>query len=226
MRLSELFEKIPEIPIKNDIRYFLSFNKMIPASISNMSPIKGYEQMYQLKEGDVVVDAGAYPGDYTVWASRRAGSTGKVICFEPTPHNRQILERNLKREKANNVTIVPKGLWNENTVLNLSGTTGFSASVAAGNTGDQIEVVRLDDALNQLGIKKIDVLKMDIEGAEIEAIQGCEQTLKNNHVQVLVATYHIVNGKNTSSFIEGFLKKCGYQTKTAYPTHLTTHGWC
>lgn len=225
MKLSELFEKLPEIPIKNDIRYFLSFNPMIPALISNLSPIKGYEQMYPLKEGDVVVDAGAYPGDYTIWASRKVGASGRVIAFEPTPQNKAILERNLKREKYDNVTIVPKGLWNENTTLNLSGTSGFSASVSADNTGDTIEVSRLDDALEELGIEKIDVLKMDIEGAEIEAIQGCEKTLRNNVAEVMVATYHIVNGQNTSSFIEEFLKRCGYEAETTYPSHLTTHGW-
>ncbi len=225
MKLSELFEKLPEIPIKNDIRYFLSFNPIIPESISNLSPIKGYEQMYQLKEGDVVVDAGAYPGDYAIWASRQVGATGKVICFEPTPHNRAILERNLRREKYDNAIIVPKGLWNKNTTLNLSGITGFSASVSEDNTGDTIDVSRLDDALDKLGISKIDVLKMDIEGAEIEAIQGCEKTLEANKAQVMIATYHIVNGQNTSSFIEGVLKKYGYEAQTTYPTHLTTHGW-
>lgn len=225
MNLSKIFENLPEVPIKNNFRYFLSFSPLIPTSISNLSPIKGYEQIYPLRAGDIVVDAGAYPGDYAIWASRKVGKTGKVICFEPTPQNREILQRNLKREKYDNTIIVPKGLWNKNTTLNLSGTTGFSASISANNKGGSIEVTCLDDELKALGIPKIDVLKMDIEGAEIEAIQGCRETLRNNSAHIMIATYHIINGENTSAFIEKELRQCGYEAETTYPSHLTTHGW-
>ena len=64
----------------------------------------------------------------------------------------------------------------------------------------EIIVVKLDDELRKLGINKIDVLKMDIEGAEIEAIQGSKETLKRSKVNVTIASYHIVDGKTTSHF--------------------------
>ena len=223
--LAKLFEKFPEWAIKNDIRYFLAFNRFIPSFISNLSPVKGYELYYQLKEGDIVVDAGAYPGDYAVFASRKVGKAGKVICFEPDSKNREILRKNLAYEKLNNVIIIPKGLWNKNTTLRFKGTDGLHSSLLSNEGEGEIEVVRLDDELKKLGVKKIDVLKMDIEGAEIQAIEGCKETLMKNNVNVAIASYHIVDGKRTSYFLEDFLSKLNYNVKSDFSKHLTTYAW-
>jgi len=223
--LAKIFEKIPEWSIKNDLRYFLAFNPMVPKFVQDISPVKGYELHYHLKNGDVVVDAGAYPGDYAVFASRKIGKSGKIICFEPDPRNRAILRKNLIKEKMNNFIIVPKGLWNKNTTLKLENSDGLHSSLSSSKGNQEIEVVKLDDELKKLGIKKIDVLKMDIEGAEIEAIQGSKENLKKSDVHVAIASYHIINGKTTSYFLESYLSKLGYKTKSAFPKHLTTYAW-
>lgn len=222
--LSKAFEKIPEHHWKNDLRYFIAFNKLIPNAVADMSPVKGYEMYRKLKEGDIVVDAGAYPGDYAVYASRKVGKTGKVICFEPDPKNRRVLMKNLMKEKHGNFVIVPKGLWNKNTKLKMEAMDGLHSSLL-GNKGHEINVVRLDDALKKLGISKVDVIKMDIEGAEIEAIQGAIKTLRNNKVYVAIASYHVVDGKTTDIFLEKFLSKLGYKTKTDFKRHQTTFAW-
>jgi FkbM family methyltransferase len=229
--LTKGFERFPEWPVKNEIRYFLAFNPLVPKAISDLSPVKGYELYYQLKPGDVVVDAGAFTGDYTVYASRKVGPTGRVLAFEPDPKTCRILERNLKRERFQNVTIIPKGLWNENTTLTFQVLNSLQSHVAAspapGEAPDrvQVEVVRLDDELQRLGITKVDLLKMDIEGAEIQAIEGCEKVLAENNVHVAIAAYHIVNGETTSLFLEKFLRVRGYETKSDYHKHLTTYAW-
>lgn len=223
--ISTLFEKIPEWSIKNDLRYFLAFNRLVPNFIQDISPIKGYELYYNLKEGDIVVDAGAYPGDYAVFASRKIGKSGKIICFEPDKKNRKILRRNLEKEWPNNFIIVPKGLWNKNITLNFKGNNGLHSSLSSNKGIQKIIVVSLDDELKKLGIKKIDMLKMDIEGAEIEAIQGSREILKKNKVNVAIASYHIVNGKTTSYYLEEYLSKLGYKTKSTFPKHLTTYAW-
>lgn len=222
--LAAIFEKIPEIPIKNDIRYFLAFSPLVPKFVSDISPVKGYELHLKLEQGDYVVDAGAYPGDYSILASRKVGQTGKVIAFEPDPKNREILRKNLEKEGRDNFIIVPKGLWNKNTKLNLENPDGLHSNLK-GISGQQIEVVKLDDELKKLGIDKINVLKMDIEGSEVEALEGAEETLKNNKTKIIVASYHKREGKTTSYFVEDFLKKLGYETKSDFPKHLTTYGW-
>jgi FkbM family methyltransferase len=218
------FMGIPEFNWKNDLRYFLAFNPLVPSFISDWSPIKGYEKYYQIKEGDVVVDAGAYPGDYTIFAATRAGSSGHVIAFEPDEANRTVLGRNLAARKLENVTIVPKGLWNSEAVLKFE-PGGFGAKVVCSNKGGAtIPVTTLDLALSRLGIANIDVLKMDIEGAEIQAVEGCRETLSRSNAFVCIASYHLVDGADTSARMEAFLRSVGYQAHTGHPRHLTTYG--
>jgi FkbM family methyltransferase len=228
--LADLFAKMPEWHFKNDIRYFLALNPMVPNFISDLAPVKGYELNYQLKPGDVVVDAGAFTGDYTFFASRKVGPTGRVLAFEPDPKTREILIRHTKKEKyGHNITVVPKGLWNENTTLRFNDLNSLQSKLEPGAPSGPntvtVDVCRLDDELKKLGVKKIDVLKMDIEGAEIEAIQGSEETLANNRVNVIIAAYHIVNGETTSHYLEKFLRARGYEAKSDFPKHLTTYGW-
>ena len=226
--LAKLFERIPEWPIKNNIRYFLAFNKLVPSFISDISPIKGYELNYNLKEGDIVIDAGAFTGDYAVFAAKKVKERGKVIAFEPDSKNRRILIKNLNHEKIKNVTIIPKGLWSKNTTLILNQSQGLHSFLSGENKGDKtgsekVKVVKLDDELRRLNIKRVDFIKMDIEGAEIEAIKGSEKILRQYKPRLAIASYHIVNNKTTSIFLEKYLTGLGYKVKSDFPKHLTTY---
>jgi len=223
--ITRSFEKFPEIPIKNSLRKFLAFNILVPKSIQNLSPLKGYELHRKLKNGDIVVDAGAFTGDYTVFAAKKVGKEGRVIAFEPDEKNRKILEKNLKYENLNNVTIIPRGLWGKNTTLKFQSSEGLHSTFNSKKAESTIKVVKLDDELKKLRIDKLDVLKMDIEGAEIEAIKGSIVTLKKFHPFVIIASYHEVNGKETSIFLENFLKKIGFKVISDFPNHKTTYAW-
>ena len=223
-----MFEKFPEWPIKNNIRYFLAFNSMVPKSIQDLSPIKGYEMYRKLQEGDIVVDAGAFTGDYTIFAAKKVGPNGLIIAFEPDEKNRKILAHNIEHSKLNNVIIVPKGLWNENGLLNIT-SDGLHSMVGVpskdydANTFTQIEVCRLDDELKRLNIPKVDVIKMDIEGAEIEAIQGCVETLRDSDPFIIIASYHIVDGVETKFFLEDYFRDIKYKAISDFPKHTTTY---
>ena len=159
--LTKLFEKFPEIPIKNKIRYFLAFNKLVPESISDLSPVKGYDLHYKLKKGDVVLDVGAFTGDYTVFAAKRVGKSGKVIALEPDVKNRKILIRNLKHEKLFNVVVLPLGLWSTSRFMEAN-SDGLHSSIQ--NKGqNKIKVISMDDLIKRLKLQKLDFVKMDIE---------------------------------------------------------------
>jgi len=223
--LAKLFEIIPENSYKNSLRYFLAFNPLVPKFIQDISPIKGYELYRQLKKGDVVVDAGAFTGDYTVFAAKKVGPKGKVIAFEPDSKNREILRKNLEVEKIKNVIIIPRGLWNKESFLKFNSSNGLHSNIQ-GLTGNiSIPVSKLDNEIKKLKIKRLDFIKMDIEGAEIEALMGSLKTLKEFHPSLAIASYHVVNGNETSIFLEGFLKKIGYNVKSDFPNHKTTYAW-
>ena len=225
--ITKIFEGLPEIPAKNKLRYFLAFNPIIPKSIQDLSPIKGYELHRKLKKGDIVIDAGAYPGDYTIYAAKKVGETGKVIAFEPNPTNRIVLERNIKAFGLKNVIVVPKGLGETDGVKLQMAMDGLHSNAHMSQEEDEegfIHICTLDAELKRLGISRVDVIKMDIEGAEIKAIQGCVETIKNCKPYILIASYHLVDGKVTHLFLKKFLEEKGYHVIADFPKHLTTYG--
>jgi FkbM family methyltransferase len=186
----------------------------------------GYLKNYSLKEGDTVIDVGAYYGYFTIYAARKVGKTGKVIAFEPDPENFEILKNNVALSGLNNVILVERGLFNKNTEVDLS--SDFSRSSIVENKNAQSSSIKiqcspLDDEMRNLGINRIDFLKMDIEGAEVEALEGAEEALKNiSHVAI--ACYHVREGKTTGEILQPVLKKYRFDTKVGFPLHQTLYG--
>jgi len=179
-----------------------------------------YEKHYNLKEGDIVVDAGAHIGLFTIKASKIIGVRGRVIAIEPEAQNLFLLKKNIDINKLDNVIVVEKGIWDKRDTLmmklfgdstSLSSFHGNQFPGAERPTGfAEIVVDTLDDILIELGVKHVDFVKMDIEGAEVEALKGMEKTLDNNNIK-LAGEYHIVDGKPAYSAIAVILRARGFE---------------
>jgi FkbM family methyltransferase len=185
--------------------------------------MSGYFQGRDLKEGDYVVDCGAYNGVFSIYASKIIGDKGKVICFEPDEFNAVILEKNLKLNNCKNCIIIKKGLSDKEGIVKFK-SGGIGARIS--EEGDvEVKITTIDLELDKLNIPKerINFIKSDIEGAEIEMIDGANETLKSKPY-IAIASYHIVKGEKTFKECERKLKSRGYEVKTGYPDHLTTYG--
>lgn len=212
----------------NDISFKVSY---VPAfEIGNdLIALRGYLGDSKVVRGNIVVDAGASgSGIATMYFSRLVGDTGKVIALEPDKENYKILQKNLELNNINNVIALNKGLWRNEAVLSFDSSMGESSSVLfsdQGGIGKQIKIpcVDLDSLLKDLGLPRVDFIKMDIEGAEIEAFEGMKQTLKMGSPSLAVASYHIRDGQQTYLALEKSLKEMGYQVRTGHPIHLTTY---
>jgi len=79
--------------------------------------VRGYLKNYSLKKGDIVIDAGAYIGTFTLLASKILGEEGKVIAFEPDEENYKILSYYIELNNIKNIVLIKKGLWSKNTNL-------------------------------------------------------------------------------------------------------------
>lgn len=178
-----------------------------------------YQHFYKVKENDVILDAGANCGHLSILFSKLTGKGGIVYAFEPDTYNLKRIDRNidLNKDLPGNIKIENLLLWNENKWIDFyeAGTVGSSA-VWIPNSDKCVkkEAVRIDDWVANNDIKKLDFIKMDIEGAEIEALDGCLQTIKNLTPNFAIASYHVVNGEQTYIKVEEFFKNNNYPYKT------------
>jgi FkbM family methyltransferase len=140
-----------------------------------------------LKPGMVVVDAGANEGFYSLFMARRVAPDGRVIAVEPSPRERQRLEHNLAINDIRNVHVVNAGLADrvghgmlhiaeaEHNGQNTLG--GFVYEGVRSLGALPIQLQPLDDVLARLGAGRVDLIKMDVEGAELDVLRGATRTL-------------------------------------------------
>jgi FkbM family methyltransferase len=140
-----------------------------------------------LKPGMVFVDVGANDGYYTLFAAQRVGPSGRVLAVEPSTRERANLERNIARNGLANVTVVPLALGSSCGMAELhlaqSAHSGHNTLGRFANDGvqaesvEQVKVCTLDSLAPGLALDRIDVMKIDVEGAEASVIAGARDLL-------------------------------------------------
>ena len=150
----------------------------------------GGASSFGVHAGDVVIDAGAHVGLFARTAL--AAGASKVITFEVTPNSNLALRRNLAREIAEGrVIVMEKGVWFEEGKLGLQVIPNCSIcnSVSHPWMGSSIEVplTRIDTVVAELGIDRVDFIKLDVENAEANALRGAKDTLRRFHPRLAVA---------------------------------------
>ena len=146
-----------------------------------------------LRPGMTFLDIGANIGYYTVIGARLVGPSGKVHCFEPHHDIRAKLEDNIARNGFQNVVVHGEA------VAEKSGTVTFFVSANEQHQGissilpgvgrresQPVPSVSLDDFVAGLGSDSVDLIKMDIEGAELQVISGGHRTLAANHAPAII----------------------------------------
>ena len=140
-----------------------------------------------LTPGMTFVDVGANDGYYTLFAARKVGPGGRVIAIEPSSRERAHLRRNLERNSIVNVSVVPAALGAVAVTAELKLADGLHAGhntlgdfahsdvVAAGT--ERVLVETLDSLAIRLELPRIDVMKIDVEGAEASVIAGARDVI-------------------------------------------------
>ncbi|MCX6769999.1 MAG: FkbM family methyltransferase [Candidatus Micrarchaeota archaeon] len=190
--------------------------------------IMGYNLMRPARSGDVVLDCGSCHGLYAFYISKTVGKTGKVYCFEPDPENFKILARNVQKNKSGNICPIQAGIWSQSTTLEfLSQNIGscVSRGAKAPNT-IKVKVFSLADFFKEQNLSKIDFVKMDIEGAEVEVLGSSREFIVKTLPAFAIASYHPWGKGKTATYVEDYFSKLpAYECITANPPHLTTYAW-
>jgi FkbM family methyltransferase len=147
-----------------------------------------------LRPGMTVVDGGAHIGFYTLLAAQLVGSSGKVYSFEPDPYSYQCLVLNTLQNNYRNTNAIQKALSNkrESTIFYQSSGTISSSIVdrclsASFFKGQSVKKFFVQSTTLDLELKtsSVDLIKLDIEGAEPLAIEGMSKIINNNRPLVL-----------------------------------------
>lgn len=170
-----------------------------------------YEQVWQPQPGDTVIDVGAYVGMFTVKASDAVGQSGRVIGIEPCPETFKTLRQNSKH--CHNVRLVKKAIMSQTGRGKLYYSKSAAANSMVTQWGKYVEVdtITLDELVKSLGLGKVDFIKMDAEGAELDVLKGATGTLKRG-TRLVIAAYHTTeDGKREINAVANYLKSVGYK---------------
>src|SRR5690606_18000695 len=149
----------------------------------------------QAETDDVVLDLGGCWGDTALYFAHKVGANGKVYSFEFIPKNIELHNHNtsLNPHLSNRIKLVNKP------VSNISGHPVYffdngpgskiSEVIFPGYTG-KTETIAIDDFVAAQNLQRVDFIKMDIEGAELSALEGARNTIKRFRPKLAIAIYH------------------------------------
>jgi len=174
-----------------------------------------------LSAGAVFFDVGAHIGYDSLKGARLVGEKGRVVAFEPNPNTLVILRSNIEASGAHNIIVQPIACTDAETTLTLFDSTpggnSGSSSLSRANAGARSRpyTVRgrpIDDVVGELGLSRVDVIKADVEGAELLVLRGAAQTLRRFHpVLILEVVPRQLRNMNASvEELEAFIKASGY----------------
>ncbi len=146
------------------------------------------EELLPCKSREVFVDAGCFDGETTRQFLAWCGGSGYSYCLEPDACNIALIQKNLG--SSLNFEIMEKAIWSKTTRLSIDAKGNCATSVTEQKSLDDqkgIEAVALDDILLDKGVTFI---KMDIEGAEVEALHGAGRILSEQKPRLVISIYH------------------------------------
>ena len=185
--VKNLFEEPKSLDIFERITTFLvSFDP-------NLLPIAEIENQYFPEDIDIwgnngaFLDIGSFDGQTLIDAFRKYGKMQLTIAYEPDPKNIKLIKGKIESLNiANQIFFIPCGVWSKTETLKFSSGAGESSSIQ--ENGDiTIQCLSLDETLLDVTIGYI---KMDIEGAEIDALVGAQNTIRKYKPTLAISLYH------------------------------------
>lgn len=159
----------------NPIEFLITYRELFREEIYNAA----------LGSNPFIIDCGANIGISTLYFKYRFPDA-EIIAFEPDNKNFDYLQKNVKSWQLNNVSCRKQAVWIENTTLNFSSNADMGSKIESGDGSNtiKVEAIRLKDIIT----KKVDFLKIDIEGAEFDVLKDIKENL--HFVENMFFEYH------------------------------------
>lgn len=206
--------------IRSGINYELDISDMMDWFVYFGFKEKSKSLLFSMmKEGDVILDVGANLGEITLNAAKIAGEKGRVFSFEPGKKNYEKLSRNLALNNFNQITVSDCALGDRTgkgkEVVREIHNSGMNA--VNYSEGGDFSIVTLDHFMSVNPVEKIDLIKIDTEGFEMNVVKGAEKTLGKYHPVLFVEVCDDNLRRNNASAKEliTYISRSGYDITNA-----------
>jgi len=226
-KISHLDLTKEKIVTVNGCKMFLLNDKGISAELllfKKHEPLHTELLSRELKTDMVCVDVGSNIGYYAILESKLVGKNGKVISIEPSPPNFKMLQKNVKLQNSSNIETYnfACGDYDGTVKFSVSNRSNWSRVVSENksksiNVEDltiiDVPIKKLDTFLTEIPDTKIDMIRMDIEGYEHQALSGMTKTIENHKPLLIFELHKIFLGFEKTKEMLLDLKKNGYEIK-------------
>ena len=173
-----------------------------------------------LSPGAVFVDVGANEGYFSVLASALVGASGRVLAIEPQSRLQAVLQQNFELNRCSNITLISLAVSDAENTAELyltpdtnSGASGLSRLTRYRLPTETVKTTTLSKLVEAQQLGRIDLMKMDIEGFEYEALFGAEALLRSGQIRALALELHppamLARGLDPARLVK-LLNDCGY----------------
>jgi len=146
-----------------------------------------YKKICSAEKGDYVIDCGAYTGNTVRYFANKVGAYGKVFAFEAMPETFNILKDNINDK---NVLLYNNAIYSKPCKIPFTKEANSASHMTNSHDSIIIDAVSIDNFVENNCIKKINFIKMDIEGNELDGIKGAEKTIKRFLPKLAICIYH------------------------------------
>lgn len=170
-----------------------------------------------IKPGMTAVDIGANKGDFSLLMAKLMNDRGKVLSFEPVPDNCYWLKKSIEANNYKSIKLFQVALSNKNGTANFYpgkvsgwGSFFFTRYADTNKKPTVVKTRKLDDILNEEGIDSIDIIKIDVEGADILVLKGAEDILKRSKDVKLLMDIDVESDEEKKQLFD-ILNFCGFK---------------
>jgi FkbM family methyltransferase len=188
--------------------YFLPMGAFIDFIVKQYAFDNGSKKI-KAEHGDYIIDAGGCWGDTALYFANEVGEEGRVFTYEFIPSNLAIMGQNLALNPAlqRRITVVERPVWekSDETMYYVDAGPGSRVFMEEEQAYDgKVKSLSIDQLVREQNIPKVDLIKMDIEGAEPYALMGAIETIKKFGPKLAIAIYHSMDDFiNIPKFING-----------------------
>ncbi len=212
------------IDLGHNLTIFARANAVLTEFVVKQYEFNNGETNIKVEKDDYVIDGGGCWGETALMFASLTGSGGKVYSFEFIPKNLKIFNTNLDLNPAEKktITLIENPLWKFGGLKLYCTDRGPASTVSTDPTQKHdlvVSTLSIDELVQNGKIEKVDFLKLDIEGAELNTLMGAVETIKKFKPKLAIALYHSAEDFDT---IPRFIHSLGLGYKF-YFSHATIH---